>query len=166
MDKKPQKGRAPFETPMVLCCFVRWGRSRPWAWRGHIDGVSHLWGVPAPLVGFPSISRASGLVVCGRFPATVDQVDQKGPKRREKRALSKRFHRWELLPHFLCCCDGATPVQRLPLHRGALIQGRLWPGANRNIAAFLVLLGIGGHRKVSGETFHKTTERPTTHGIQ
>ena len=78
MDKKPQKGHAPFETPMVLCCFVRWGRSRPWAWRGHIDGVSHLWGVPAPLVGFPSISRASGLVVCGRFPATVDQVDQKG----------------------------------------------------------------------------------------
>ena len=56
--------------------------------------------------------------------------------------------------------------RQLPLHRGALIQGRLWPGANRNIAAFLVLLGIGGHRKVSGETFHKTTERPTTHGIQ
>ena len=120
MDKKPQKGHAPFETPMVLCCFVRWGRSRPWAWRGHIDGVSHLWGVPAPLAGFPSIARASSLVACGRFPATVDQVDQKGPKRREKRALSKRFHRWELLPHFLCCCDGATPVQRLPCVRGAV----------------------------------------------
>ena len=44
MDEKPQKGHAPFETPMVLFYFVRWGRSRPWSRWGHIDGVSHLGG--------------------------------------------------------------------------------------------------------------------------
>ena len=82
MDEKPQKGHAPFETPMVLCCFVRWGRSRPWAWRGHIDGVSHLWGVPAPLAGFPSIARASSLVACGRFPAAEGRTHQKKKTKR------------------------------------------------------------------------------------
>ena len=61
MDEKPQKGPAPFETPMILFCFVRWGRSRPWSRWGHIDGVSHLWGMPTPLADFPSIARASSL---------------------------------------------------------------------------------------------------------
>ena len=86
MDEKPPKGPSPLETPIVLCYFVRWGRSRPWAWRGHIDGVSHLWSVPAPLTAFPSIARASSLAVCGRFPAAVGRgAPQVGPKTREWR---------------------------------------------------------------------------------
>ena len=62
---KTHQREIPLETPCFYLVLPGRGPSRPWAWRGGLDGLAHLWAVSTPLIASTPSTRASNLVGSG-----------------------------------------------------------------------------------------------------